>query len=406
MIVTLSSGIIASLPDLLNNPTSIPSILASNLPKASTFFLTYIILQGLAGAAGGFLQIVKLIIYYVKLILLGSTPRSIYGIKFNPGNVAWGTLFPTVTLLTVIGLSYSIISPIINGLAVLAFFLFYQLYKYLFLYVLEQDQRTDTGGLFFPKAIQHVFVGLYLQHICLAALFFLARDDQEKATSVPQGALMVVLIVITAGFHAILNSSFGPLIVALPLSLKDRKGKGVSVEEKREDVDDVEENEGEVQAKLLDQKAEEAHADRSAVSPVDAEAGLVTEERRQGAPAISEGDRSANASATEKDIADKKEAKEQNEVERYGFAHPAASRPQQTVWIPHFTPSVGGKKASGAKVAQNEEQDRYIEELRGMSEKQVLACREAGVDARSDGSKMDGLGKIDVSQAPPGYAGL
>jgi hypothetical protein len=406
LIVTLSSGIIASLPELLNNPTSIPSILAANLPKASTFFLTYMILQGLAGTAGGFLQIVKLIIYYVKLILLGSTPRSIYAIKFNPGNVAWGTLFPSVTLLTVIGLSYSIISPIINGLAVLAFFLFYQLYKYLFLYVLEQDQRTDTGGLFFPKAIQHVFVGLYLQHICLTALFFLARDGQEKATSVPQGALMIVLIVLTAGFHAILNNSFNPLIVALPLSLKDRKGKGVSVEEKREDVDDVAENEGDVQAKRLEHKAEEAHADRSAVSPVDAEAGLVTEERRRGAPAVSEGDRSANASATEKDIANKKEAKEQNEVERYGFAHPAASRPQQTVWIPHFTPSVGGKKASGAKAAQNEERDRYIEELRGMSEKQVLACRDAGVAAMSDGSNMDGFGKIDVSQAPPGYAGL
>jgi len=48
------------------------------------------------------LQIVRLIIYYVKMFLLGSTPRSIYDIKFNPGNVAWGTLFPGVTLLAVI----------------------------------------------------------------------------------------------------------------------------------------------------------------------------------------------------------------------------------------------------------------------------------------------------------------
>jgi hypothetical protein len=40
LVVTLSSGIIASLPGLVNNPTSVPTLLAQNLPKASTFFLT------------------------------------------------------------------------------------------------------------------------------------------------------------------------------------------------------------------------------------------------------------------------------------------------------------------------------------------------------------------------------
>ena len=40
LIVTLSSGIIAAIPQLVNNPTSIPTILAQNLPQASIFFLT------------------------------------------------------------------------------------------------------------------------------------------------------------------------------------------------------------------------------------------------------------------------------------------------------------------------------------------------------------------------------
>lgn len=86
----------------MNNPGSIPTLLAQNLPKASTFFLTYIVLQGLTGTASGFLQIVPLVLYYVKLFLLGSTPRSIYGIKYTMRSVSWGTLFPTVTLLVVI----------------------------------------------------------------------------------------------------------------------------------------------------------------------------------------------------------------------------------------------------------------------------------------------------------------
>ena len=100
--MTLSSGIIAALPDLVNNPGSIPSLLAQNLPKASTFFLTYVILQGLSGTASGFLQAVPLVLYYVKLFILGSTPRSIYAIKYTMRSVSWGTLFPSITLIVVI----------------------------------------------------------------------------------------------------------------------------------------------------------------------------------------------------------------------------------------------------------------------------------------------------------------
>ncbi|KAF8532450.1 hypothetical protein JB92DRAFT_2688545 [Gautieria morchelliformis] len=222
LIVTLSSGIIAALPGIIKNPANVPSMLALKLPDASTFFLTYIILQGLSGTAGGFLNIVPLIIYYVKLTLLGSTPRSIYSIRYTLRDVAWGTLWPGVTLLVVITIGYSVISPIINGLAVATFFLFYMLYKYLFTWQLQMNPAGDSGGLFFPRAINHVFVGVYVQQVCLCALFFLAQNDRGKQAAVPEGALMVVLIVVTAFFQNILNTSYTPLLKALPLTLADR----------------------------------------------------------------------------------------------------------------------------------------------------------------------------------------
>lgn len=100
-------------------------------------------------------------------------------------------------ILLDIVIAYCVISPIINGFSA-AFFAFATLvYKYLYIWVIDQPPSQDTGGMFFPKAITHVFVGLYVQEVCLAAMFFLVRNDNGKATSVPQGALMVVLIVIT-----------------------------------------------------------------------------------------------------------------------------------------------------------------------------------------------------------------
>jgi calcium permeable stress-gated cation channel len=198
----------------VNHPTGVPTLLAQNLPKSSTFFLTlvlplgylhrcltsghrFIILQGLSGTAGGFLQIGPLVMYYLKITLLASTPRSVYTIKYTPRTSEWGTLFPTMTQLVVITLGYSIISPIINGLAFAAFVLFYFLYKYLFTWVNDQPKSSETGGLFFPKALQHIFVGLYVQQLCLCALFFLAQNEHHKPSALSEGGLMIVLIIFT-----------------------------------------------------------------------------------------------------------------------------------------------------------------------------------------------------------------
>jgi len=162
--------------------------------------------------------------YYVKITLLGSTPRSVYEIKYEPRTSEWGTLFPTMTQLVVITFGYSIISPIINGLAFAAFLLFYFLHKYLFTWVNDEPNSSDTGGLFFPKAIQHIFVGLYVQQLCLCALFFLAQNDKGSPSAIPEGALVIVLIIFTAFFQNIIRNSYSPLIKYLPLTLVSGPG--------------------------------------------------------------------------------------------------------------------------------------------------------------------------------------
>jgi len=330
LIVTLSSGIMAALPGLLHNPSSIPTLLAQQLPQSSTFFLTYIVLQGLSGTAGGFLQAIPLAIYYVKLFILGSTPRSVYGIKYGLQSIEWGTTFPGITLLVVIALGYSIISPIINGLACATFFLFYLLYKYLFLWVYEQPSTSDTGGLFFPKAIQHIFVGMYVQQVCMAALFFLARNNDKKPGAVPEGALMVVLIVITAFYNLIINHSYGPLLHALPLSLADKTYTAPTTHQ----------------------------ASGEETLPLTGKSSTSIEESER-AP-----------KAKEKSL-----EKAKVDEEEYGFAHPAVSRPQRTVWLPKDT--------------------------LGLGQDEVRACADVGVDASTKNAVMNDKGKVDISGGPP-----
>ncbi|KDQ58423.1 hypothetical protein JAAARDRAFT_667498 [Jaapia argillacea MUCL 33604] len=355
LIVTLASGIIASLPNLVNHPTGIPSLLATHLPQASTFFLTYILLQGLSGTAAGFLQAVPLILYYVKIFLLGSTPRSVYNIKYKGSSVAWGTLFPGTTLLVVVALGYMLISPIINGLACAIFFLFYLLYKYLFLWVFDQPASMETGGQFFPKALQHVFVGLYVMQVCLCALFFLAENASGKPSSVPEGALMVVLIIFTAFFQYIINNSYGPLIESLPLSLADQsytseetsaigEPNAITTREKRSES--VSTDGGKAKAKEtggVSFPGAGVEADKDASHP------LPDIPRRGSSGLVDEGPKE--------------------------FDHPAAVNPQRIVWLP-------------------------VDDL-GLGEAEAEVNRERGIEVSLDGAVMNEKGQVDVDSAPP-----
>ena len=72
------------------------------MPTASTFFITLILTQ-FTGTVGTLLQPISLVLYYVKIILLGGTPRSVFNSRYTLQTQQWGTQFPGVTVYAVIG---------------------------------------------------------------------------------------------------------------------------------------------------------------------------------------------------------------------------------------------------------------------------------------------------------------
>jgi hypothetical protein len=166
--------------------------------------------------------------------------------------------------------------------------------------------------------------------ICLAGLFFLAR-------AIPQGVVMIVLIGFTAAFHIMINHSYGPLLHALPLTLKDKTYSPVS-----EHNNDSEGSTNEIVKQDRHPEAE------GAIDYVDAPSGKDKTK--------------ASDAATRQEI----------EVE-LGFANPAVARSQQTIWIPKDT--------------------------LGLSEEAVKGCEEMGISATADGAFMDEKGEVDVPGA-------
>ena len=103
LVTTVTSGASAAVISIIQQPSSAPTLLATDLPTASNFYISYFILQGLAISSGALLQLVGVILFKILGKFLDSTPRKMYKRFITLAGLGWGTVFPLYTLLTVIG---------------------------------------------------------------------------------------------------------------------------------------------------------------------------------------------------------------------------------------------------------------------------------------------------------------
>ncbi|KAF2432622.1 putative DUF221 domain protein [Tothia fuscella] len=228
LVATLGSAASASIQKIINNPGSTTSLLSTSLPLASNFYLSYFILQGLGVFAGLLVGIAGLIITPILVMILGSTPRKIFTKWNHLASIQMGTVFPIYTNLLIIAICYSCIAPLVLIFAAIGLFLFYFAYRYNILYVYELG--TDTKGAVYPRALQQLFVGLYIAELCLVGLF---ATRLSNVGALGPFILMIILLIITILYNIALNSALSPLIKYLPKTLDAEEHRGLLTEEEK-----------------------------------------------------------------------------------------------------------------------------------------------------------------------------
>ncbi|KAI7213295.1 DUF221-domain-containing protein [Hortaea werneckii] len=218
-VVTLSSGLTEFFKALASQPDQVVKNLAENLPKAADYFFSYLMVQALSSSASALLQTGSLVVWFLLGPLLDSTPRQKWTRQTTLNKVQWGTFFPPFANFAVIGIIYSIIAPLILVFMLIIFSLFWIVYRYNVLYVYRFF--NDTGGLLFPTAVNQLFVGVYFLELCLTGFFFISQDTNGNAACIPQGAIMIVVLVLTVLYQFQLNRAFDPLFKYLPITLED-----------------------------------------------------------------------------------------------------------------------------------------------------------------------------------------
>lgn len=84
-----------------------------------------------------------------------------------------------------------------------------QRYNCIFVY----NPTVDTKGLSYPKALNHLTVGIYIGQVCLIGLFGI---NQAGGPTV----LMAIALIFSILFHIGLKNAYAPLLNTLPKSLE------------------------------------------------------------------------------------------------------------------------------------------------------------------------------------------
>ncbi|KAI7229425.1 DUF221-domain-containing protein [Hortaea werneckii] len=210
LVTTFSSGAAAVATQIAKDPKSTPDLLAESLPKASNFYLTYFLLQGLTKASDDLLNYSDLFTYLFYEKFWNKTPREHFNTHADMKGTPWASWFPKFTNLFVIAIVYACIAPLVLGFATVGIFIYSLSYRYNLLYVCQS--KVDTKGEAYKRALQQVPTGIYLAELCLIGLM-----GARKAAI--QTTLMIVLLVLTAVINLILDRTIKPLEIYLGVDI-------------------------------------------------------------------------------------------------------------------------------------------------------------------------------------------
>jgi len=203
------------LNELENSPGSALSILATRMPLASTFFITYVLLQGLTGSAQMILNIVGLVMYHLSKKLFASTPRTVWNLTAKLPPIYWGVMFPPVVLVFATGITYSTIAPLILPYVAIFFLLYRMCYRYMFLYVYDNNSYSNTHGRAFYTAVLHTFVGFYIFLLTMLGICILKQV-------IGPTILVFLGLIMTIVFNRYFDGKYSHLFRYIPVEEFDR----------------------------------------------------------------------------------------------------------------------------------------------------------------------------------------
>nr|GMD71049.1 CSC1-like protein At4g02900 [Ipomoea batatas] len=189
------------------SPTEIPKTVGVAIPIRATFFITYIMVDGWAGIAAEVLRLVPLKMFHVKNTLLVKTDRDREQ-AMDPGSISFSICEPRIQLYFLLGLVYSVVTPILLPFIIVFFAFAYMVFRHQIINV--YDQKYESGAAFWPDVHRRITIGLIISQLLLMGLM----STKDAAQSTP---VILVLPILTIWFHKVCKGRFESAFVKFPL---------------------------------------------------------------------------------------------------------------------------------------------------------------------------------------------
>lgn len=105
LVTSISSGLVATIQGIIQNPSTIANTLAINLPKTSNYFFNYLIIQGLGFSGSVLFQYLRVLYITTIWPWFTQTPRQEAWLQTTIPHQMWGNVHGLFINFAAIGLS-------------------------------------------------------------------------------------------------------------------------------------------------------------------------------------------------------------------------------------------------------------------------------------------------------------
>lgn len=200
--VNIFSGTVLKQLDKLSYLKNIPIILGRAVPSQAILFMTYIMTSGWASLSVELLQPFMLLVnLFSRYILKRETsPKGMLSFPYH-------TELPRVLLFGLIGLTCSVLAPLITPFLLAYYILAYLVYRNQFLNV--YIDKYESGGQFWPMAHNSTIFSLVLAQIIAIGVFGLKKSPVASGFTIP-------LVILTLLFNGYCKHRFSPVFKKMP----------------------------------------------------------------------------------------------------------------------------------------------------------------------------------------------
>ncbi|XP_047252997.1 CSC1-like protein At4g02900 isoform X2 [Capsicum annuum] len=188
-------------------PSEIPKTVGVAIPLKATFFITYIMVDGWAGIAAEILRLVPFVIFHLKNTFLVKTDQDRQQAT-DPGSLNFSVSEPRIQLYFLLGLVYSMVTPILLPFIIVFFAFAYMVFRHQIINV--YNQKYESGASFWPDVHRRILVGLVISQLLLLGLL----SNKNVARSTP---VLIALPILTIWFHIFCKGRYESAFMKFPL---------------------------------------------------------------------------------------------------------------------------------------------------------------------------------------------